>query len=141
VGQIPDLNFWFRAISGAVDNGELRATVVVIPIAFVDDRTAFLRYRKYIISRSFGGTLIPGELHFHTFSGAALKEREVADLNASKSGICALGIMTWDDGTGSYETEAAQCYVLQRDGKWQWNDLPENNREKAITQRNPQSAR
>lgn len=128
-GQIPELNIVFRALEGSAVTKELYGAVIVIPVALIDNGTAFLKYRKDIKTRTTGGTLTTDERAFYTFSGKALGEQDVSDINAGKAGICAIGFINWSDQTGSYETDGGHCYFHESDGGWQWHGIVENNRE------------
>jgi hypothetical protein len=132
IGQTPELNIRFRAVDGVAGEKEMDGAVVIIPTDLMQNKPVLPKYRKEINKRTFGGALRPGALGFYTFAGKALNEQDVSNINSAKAGICALGILTWSDQTGSYETYEAQCYVHQPDGGWQWVSLVDDNHESKI---------
>lgn len=112
-----------------LDGGLLDGTVVTVPINSMNK--AFGMYQGRLKPWVTTGTMNPSAnpTMFHTFSGPTLDAVEADKLNTTKDALCSLGLMTWEDDTGKYETDSAECLAREPDGGFQWHDLTEDNKE------------
>jgi hypothetical protein len=98
--------------------------------------TAFRDQRKnFISSPSPSGSMPAGSTQgsYHTATGTALKDSDIASIISGDLALCGFGLVRWADDTGKYETYFSQCLEIEPDHKSSnWHVLKENNVEKKI---------
>ena len=130
-GQVADVNILFKADGGVVSSAVLKAIVVVVPVKdFGEAKISTYKKRIDVADSAVSGTLMPSELgNFRTFYSKPLSSDEASSLNQSKAGVCAIGVMSWQDDSGKYQTDTGRCYAIEIDGNHQWHALPFNGQE------------
>lgn len=133
-GQVADVNILFKANEGIISASVLKAVVLVVPVEDFDGaRIASYKERIEAAHPIVSGTLMSSEPgNWRTFYSDPLTSDEVKTLNANKAGICAIGIMSWRDDSGKYETDTGRCYAIETDGSPQWHELSFNNHETKV---------
>jgi|SRR6267378_636719 len=130
-GEEPAINIAYKNIGDFyVEGSNLAVIVVLVPSQDIVPG-AFRRFRNSIKDYKPGGVLVPhvGSYNYNTFLGPKLINDDVYDLNHSKKGLCAFGIVRWHDDSGRYETHCFQCFQVNTDGSMNIHMGPENNAE------------
>ena len=135
-GEIPSINAVFtnngdaQALHGLTDG-----TIVAVPAQEVARNEVFPKHRDRLKPYLTSGTLNPQnssqheEIYYHSFYGEKLTAKEVKKLNNQNDVLCFIGLTTWDDETGKFETDFGQCFIKGSGEIFQWSVVPENNQE------------
>lgn len=74
-------------------------------------------------ARSVGGS-------YYTFT-VQLSDKEARMLNTGRSGLCVIGLMRWNDNSGTYQTRNNQC-LMGANGIFNWHNMAEDNQEQKL---------
>jgi hypothetical protein len=135
-GETPTLNVGFKN-DGEFPVLSAKSKVIIVIAPFGGRYTIFRDNKKKLNAASSvpGGVIDPHQhvVRYNTYRGTPLTDDDVAKLTtAHGSALCVLGIVSWKDSTGKYETDLAQCFTAetpQPDAGFNWHILEENDAE------------
>jgi hypothetical protein len=125
-GEPPSINIKYWNVGNFTVSGNRQAGMVVT-VPLEDVPHVFRKYRGGLSLSPAAGVLNPTGYLYGTYSGLPLTDEDIRKINNREKAICGVGLVDWEDETGSYETDFSQCLVAESDGVFNWHMSEMNN--------------